>query len=89
MVARLNAKSAFLRERILTQLEEVFRFEIASNSLIDTGLRIYDRDAEVGKEQGLSRSLVFANGLRFSCNRQLYDRTKDEITLSEVERIRL
>jgi hypothetical protein len=28
--------------------------------LIDTGLRIYDRDAEVGKGQGLSRSLIFA-----------------------------
>jgi hypothetical protein len=38
----------------------------SSKSLIDIGLRIYDRDAEVGKEQGLSRSLFFANGLRFS-----------------------
>jgi len=47
-------------------MEETFRCEIASNSLIDTCLRIYDRDAEVGKEQGLSRSLFFANGLRFS-----------------------
>jgi hypothetical protein len=42
------------------ELVEVRRREIASNSLIDAGLRIYDRDAEVGKEQGLSRSLVFA-----------------------------
>jgi hypothetical protein len=59
-------------------MEEAFRCEIASNSLIDTGLRIYDRDAEVGKEQGLSRSLVFAKmvydlaaksrfSLRFNC----------------------
>ena len=31
------------------------------------GWRISDLDAEVGKEQGLSRSLVFANGLRFDC----------------------
>ena len=36
---------------------------------MDAGLRIYDRDAEVGKEQGLSRSLVFANGLRFYCKK--------------------
>jgi hypothetical protein len=28
--------------------------------LLDNDLRIYDRDAGVGKEQGLSRSLVFA-----------------------------
>jgi hypothetical protein len=30
---------------------------------MDNGLRIYDLDAAVANEQGLSRSLVFANGL--------------------------
>jgi hypothetical protein len=42
-----------------------------SNSLIDTGLRIYDRDAEVGKEQGLSRSLRHPESLRASLAFQL------------------
>jgi hypothetical protein len=28
--------------------------------LIGNGLRIYERDAEIGKEQGLRRSLIFA-----------------------------
>jgi hypothetical protein len=51
--------------------KEVFGCEIASRSLIDNGLRISDLGAEVGKEQGLSRSLVFANGLRFSCKKEV------------------
>jgi hypothetical protein len=38
-----EAKSALLRERILTRLEEVFRCEIVSKSLIDIRLRIYER----------------------------------------------
>jgi hypothetical protein len=52
------------------ELEKVFRFEVASRSLIDAGSRIYARIDEVGKEQGLSRSLVIANGLRFSCKKE-------------------
>jgi hypothetical protein len=39
----------------------------SSKSLIDAGSRIYARVDEVGKEQGLRRSLVFANSLRFNC----------------------
>ena len=57
-------------------MEEVFRCEIASNSLTDTGLRIYDRDSEIGKEHGLSRSFgLCKNGLRFSCKKagSVYD----------------
>jgi hypothetical protein len=50
--------------------EEVFRCGVVSRSLIDAGLRIYARVDEVGKEQGLSRSLVFENGLRFSCKKE-------------------
>jgi len=53
------------------ELEEVFRCEVASRSLIDAGTATYARVDEVGKEQGLSRSLVFANGLRFSCKKQV------------------
>ena len=53
-------------------MEEVFRCEIASNSLTDTGLRIYDRDTEIGKEHGFSRSFgLCKNGLRFSCKKQV------------------
>jgi hypothetical protein len=39
----------------------------SSKSLIDASSRIYARVDEVGKEQGLSHSLVFANSLRFNC----------------------
>ena len=53
------------------ELEEVFRCEVASRSLIDAGSRIYARVDEVGKEPGRSRSLVFANGLRFSCEKEV------------------
>jgi hypothetical protein len=45
------------------ELEEVFRWEVGSRSLIDGGLRIYDRVDEVGKEQPVSPSFGFANGL--------------------------
>ena len=53
------------------ELEEVFQCEVAGRSLIDADSRIYARVNEVGQEQGLSRSLVFTNGLRFTCNRHL------------------
>jgi hypothetical protein len=39
----------------------------SSKSLIDASSRIYARVDEVGRKQGLSRSLVFANSLRFNC----------------------
>jgi hypothetical protein len=45
------------------ELEEVFRWEVGSRSLIDAGLRIYARVDEVGKEQPMSPSFGFANGL--------------------------
>jgi len=54
------------------ELEEVIRCEVASRSLIDTGLRIYARVDKVGKEQGLSRSLVLTKGLRFICKKQAW-----------------
>jgi hypothetical protein len=44
--------------------QEVFRCEVASRFLIDAGSRIYARVHEVGKEQGLSRSLVKLAKLR-------------------------
>jgi hypothetical protein len=70
LVACLNVRSTFLQERILTRNGRGLSMRNSQqliDSLIDAGLRIYDRDAEVGQEQGLSRSLVFANGLRFTC----------------------
>ena len=39
------------------ELEEVFRWEVASRSLIDAGLRIYARVDKVGKEQPLKPQL--------------------------------
>jgi hypothetical protein len=43
--------------RFQSELEEVFRCEIASNSLIDNCLEIYYREADVGNGRGLSRTL--------------------------------
>jgi hypothetical protein len=46
------------------ELEEVFRWEVASRSLIDAGLRIYARVDKVGKRNSPSSpSFGFANGL--------------------------
>jgi hypothetical protein len=45
------------------ELEEVFRWEVGSRSLIDGALRIYDRVDEVGKEQPMSPRFGFVNGL--------------------------
>jgi len=45
------------------ELEVVLRWEVGGRSLIDGGLRIYDRVDEVGKKQPISPSFGFANGL--------------------------
>ena len=52
-----------------SELQDVCRREVATRSFIDAGLRIYARANYVAKESGRSRSLVFANGLRFSCKK--------------------
>jgi hypothetical protein len=51
-------------------LEDVCRRKVAIRSFIEAGLSTYDRADYVAKEPGRIRSLVFANGLRFSCKKE-------------------
>ena len=50
-----------------SELEDVCRRKVATRFFIEAGWSIYARADYVAKELGRSRSLVFANGLRFSC----------------------
>jgi hypothetical protein len=52
-----------------SEVEDVCRRKVATRSFIQAGLSTYARADYVAKEPGRSRSrsLVFANGLRFSC----------------------
>src|SRR5271166_2819727 len=49
-----------------SELEDVCRCEVATRSFIEAGWSTYARADYVAKEPGRSRSLVFANGPRFS-----------------------
>jgi hypothetical protein len=52
---------------IQSVLEDLCRRKVATRSLIEAGWSTYVRAENVAKERGRSRSLVFANGLRFNC----------------------
>jgi hypothetical protein len=67
LVARLNAKSSLFGEQIPIELEDVCRRKVATRSFIEACWSNYARADYLAKELSRSRSLVFANGLRFSC----------------------
>jgi hypothetical protein len=50
-----------------SELEDVCRGKVATRCFIETGWGIYARADYVAKQLGRSCSLVFANGLRFTC----------------------
>jgi hypothetical protein len=48
-----------------SELEDVCRRKVATRSFIEAGWSIYARVDYIAKQLDRSRSLVFANGLRF------------------------
>jgi hypothetical protein len=53
-----------------SELEDVCRRKVATRSFIEADFSTYARADYVAKESGRSRSLVFENGLRFSCKKE-------------------
>jgi hypothetical protein len=57
-----------------TEWQEACQREAAIQSLIEAGPVSHARADVVAKDLGMSRSLVFANGLRFRCKKgSVYD----------------
>jgi hypothetical protein len=57
----------FWESRYQSEREDVCRRKVATRSCIEAGWTTYAKADCVAKEPRRSRSLVFANGLRFSC----------------------
>jgi hypothetical protein len=64
-------KHRYWQGALETAWQEACRRETASRSLIESGPANHAQADVVAKDLGISRSLVFTNGPRFSCKKEI------------------